>query len=70
MFTAVGWSVEVRGFRLALRVEGLRPHTVDNYIRDVERLAAHCQCSPTEVTSTQVRAFILDLRSLCAPKSH
>lgn len=33
MDTAVGYSVLVRGFQLALSVEGLRPHTADNQVR-------------------------------------
>ena len=37
MVTAVGYPVFVRGFRLALTVEGLKSHAIDNYIRDVER---------------------------------
>ncbi len=37
MDAAVGYSVLIRGFRLALSVEGLKQHTIDNYVRDVER---------------------------------
>jgi len=52
MYRAVGSSVLVRGFRLALSVEGLRPHTVDNYVRDVERLAqGHTDLLPSPCRS-------------------
>ena len=40
MFTAVGYSVLIRGFRLALSVEGLKPRTIENYVSDTERFAA------------------------------
>ena len=35
MDTAAVWSAHVRGFRLARSVEGLRPHTVGNYVGPV-----------------------------------
>ena len=38
MDTAVGSSVLVRAFRLALSVEGLKPKTISDYVREVERL--------------------------------
>ncbi len=58
MFTAVGSSVLIRGFRLALTVEGLKPHTVDNYVRDVERFAQH-HPDLFQVTAADVHAYIL-----------
>ena len=70
MFTAVGYQVLIRGFRLALSVEGLRPHTIDNYVRDVERFAAsHEGVDPQAVSSTHVRAYVLDLKVRLAPKT-
>ena len=39
MDTAAVWSAQVRGFRLALMVEGLRPHTIRNYVGPAERFA-------------------------------
>ena len=68
MDTAVGSSVLIRGFRLALTVEGLKPHTVDNYVRDVERFAQH-QPDPLQATSADVRAYILTLQEQRAPKT-
>lgn len=40
MFTAGGYQVLIRGFRVALIVRGLRPHTIDNYVREAEQFAA------------------------------
>ncbi len=41
MQTAVGFPVLNRAFRLAITVEGLQPHTISNYTRDVERFSTH-----------------------------
>ena len=43
MDTAGGLSGLVRGFRLALTVEGLRSSTISHYVRDAERLAHHLE---------------------------
>ena len=32
MYTATGFPVFIRGFRLSLSVEGLRPRTAQNYV--------------------------------------
>ena len=70
MVTAVGYSVLLRGFRLALSVEGLRPHTISCYVRDVERFAHHHQGQdPVVVTPTDVRAYIPHLQEQVAPKT-
>ena len=70
MFTAVGYQVLIRGFRLALSVEGLRPHTISNYVREAERFAAaHEGQEPQSVTPADIRAHVLDLRARCAPKT-
>ena len=68
MDTAVGSSVLTRGFRLALTVEGLKPHPVDNYVRDVECFASHHQ-DLLKATSTDVRAYILTLQESRSPKT-
>ena len=61
MFTAVGYSVLIRGFRLALTAEGLRPHN-NNYVGDVERFAAECsQDSSHGTTPTDIREYILGI---------
>ena len=70
MVTAVGYPVLIRGFRLALSVEGLRPKTIANYVRDVERFAAQAGvASPEEVTPSDIRAYILDLQGRRAAKT-
>jgi hypothetical protein len=56
MDTAVGSSVLVRAFRLALSVEGLKPKTISDYVREVERLGTFLDGRPFErVTGTYVR---------------
>ena len=69
MVTAVGYSVLLRGFRLALSVKGLKPHTIRCYVRDVERVAHHHGQDPLSVTSADVRAYILQLQQRVAPKT-
>ena len=53
MDRAVGYSVLLRGFRLALSVVGLKPHTVTCYVRDAERLPSK---HPDVRSVTAVRA--------------
>ena len=70
MHTAVGYPVLIRGFRLALTVEGLRPHIINNFVRDVERLASHYDGrDPHSITPTDIRAHILMLHERCAAKT-
>ena len=69
MNTAVGCSVLLRGFRLALSVEGLRPHTIGNYCRDVERLANYVDKDPHTVSATDIREFTLQLQTELSPKT-
>jgi len=69
MDRAVGYSVLIRGFRLALSVEGLRPHTVDNYVRDVERFSGFHGGAPASVTSADVRAYVTEFQQTHAPKT-
>ena len=70
MHTAVGSSVLIRAFRLALTVEGLKPHTVQTYVRTAERCAAHSNGRrPHRITSADVRAFIASLQDQCAAKT-
>ena len=59
MVTAVGYSALVRGFRLALTVDGMRPHTVSCYVRDVQPLGDFLTPRPiTKATSSDIRAFL------------
>ncbi len=70
MQTAVGFPVLIRAFRLALTVEGLRPHTVYNYVRDVERFAHHChRPKPKSIGHSDIRAYIVTLQESYAPKT-
>ena len=70
MHTAVGFPVLIRSFRLALTVEGLRPHTIDNYIRDVERFTTHFQGrKPNSISASDVRDYIAALHPDRAPKT-
>ena len=38
MYTASVSSVLIRAYKLALSIEGVKPRTVDAYVREVERL--------------------------------
>jgi|ETNmetMinimDraft_11_1059920.scaffolds.fasta_scaffold33614_2 hypothetical protein len=49
---AVGYIGYVSSFELALKIEGLRPHTVSCYVREAKRLLVHCyhqafRCRPS-----------------------
>jgi site-specific recombinase XerD len=70
MYTAGGFSALLRGFRLALTVEGLRPHTIHSYLRDVERFTESVDGrSPRSVSPSDIRAYIATLQDGRAPKT-
>jgi len=70
MQTAVGFPVLIRAFRLALTVEGLRPHTVYNYTRDAERLATYFESrTPKSISASDIRAYVVTLQERFAPKT-
>ncbi len=70
MVTAVGYPVLVRAFRLALTVDVLKPHTIQSYVRVVERFAAHVGgCDPDSITSADVRDFVAALQVKLAAKT-
>jgi site-specific recombinase XerD len=70
MVTAVGYPVLVRAFRLALTVDGLKPHTIHGYVRVVERFAAHVGGrDPDSITSADIRDFIATLQERLAAKT-
>ena len=52
MDTAVGSSVLVRAFRLALSVEGLKPKTISDYVRSLVKLAVVWTQAHPAVTAT------------------
>ena len=58
-FGPVGESPLIRSFRLSLLADGLKPHTIGNYLREVDRLLSHSEISdPREVTADDTRQFI------------
>lgn len=70
MYTAGGFSALLRGFRLALTVEGLRPHTIHSYLRDVERFTEWVDGrSPLSISPTDIRGHIATLQDGRAPKT-
>ena len=70
MHTAVGLSQLIQAFRLVLSVDGLRPHTIHNYVRTVERFAAQIDGrKPHRITAADVRTFIASLQDQCAAKT-
>jgi len=70
MHTAGGFAALLRGFRLALTVEGLRPCTIAHYVRDVQRFTAHLgDRSPRLVTTADVRAFLVHFQDGHSPKT-
>jgi site-specific recombinase XerD len=70
METAGGFSGLLRGFRLALSVEGLRTSTVEHYVRDAQRFAAHVDHrSPRSITTADLRAYLVGFQADHAPKT-
>ncbi len=70
MHTAVDWSTLTRGFRLALTIQGLRPHTVTNYVRDVERFARSVDgTSPSQVTEADIHFYLGEFQQGRSPKT-
>ena len=70
MDTAAVWSAQVRGFRLALMVEGLRPHTIRNYVGPVERFAQELGDTPPQrVSPADVRLFTASLQERVSAKT-
>lgn len=70
MQTAGGFPVLIRAFRLTLTVEGLRPHTIHNYTKDVDRFVHHYQGrKPKSITTSDLRTYIATLQEIYAPKT-
>ena len=70
MHTAGGFPVLIRAFRLTLTVEGLRPHTIHNYTRDVERFAHYFhERKPKSITASDIRTYTASLQEKYAPKT-
>ena len=59
-----------QSFQLALEADGLRPHTISCYMRDVRRFWACAEPSePAEVTPADVRAWVKELSLTLSPKT-
>jgi site-specific recombinase XerD len=70
MVTAVGTSVLIRAFRLALSVEGLKPKTISDYVREAERLCKFLDGRPVDsFTGTDVREHIVALEARLSAKT-
>jgi len=70
MDTAVGSSVLVRAFKLALTVEGLKPKTVSDYAREAERLGKFLDGRPfVSVTGTDIREHVITLGTHVSAKT-
>jgi len=70
MVTAHGFSALVRGYRLSLSVRGLRPSTVESYVRDVERFTSTLNGhTPKSTTPADLREYFLAYQDGRAPKT-
>ena len=70
MHTAGGFPVLIRAFHLTHTVEGLRPHTIHNYTKDVERFAHYFrEPKPKSITTSDLRTYIATLQKSYAPKT-
>ena len=70
MHRATGYPVLIRAFRLNLTIEGLRPRTIQNYVRDVERFTRSLNGkSPRSTAISHIRAYVLELQDRCAAKT-
>ena len=67
---ALGCDRLFESFELSLKADGLRPHTVSCYLRDVRRFWEFAQPEdPKSVTSNQIRKFVTSLKSQLSPKT-
>ena len=70
MVTAHGFSALVRGYRLSLSVRGLRPSTVESYVRDVERFTSTLNGQgPKGITAADLREYFITYQHGRAPKT-
>jgi site-specific recombinase XerD len=67
---AVGYVGYVSSFELALKIEGLRPHTISCYVREAKRLGEHCDWPPvTKLTPSDIRSYLDQLGKSVVPKT-
>lgn len=70
MDSARGFSALLRGYRLALTVQGLRPSTVESYTRDARRFGAFLgNRAPDSVRPAAIREFFLHYQQGRSPKT-
>ena len=70
LVTPLGYDRLFDSFELSLKADGLRPHTISCYIRDVRRFWGYAQPEdPRAVTADQIREFVTSLRDQLAPKT-
>ena len=70
MDRAHGYSALVRAFRLGLTVRGLRPHTVQTYVRDAERFITSVGTrTPGSITANDVREYFITYQDGRSPKT-
>jgi len=70
MVSAHGFAALVRGWRLALTVRGLRPSTVEYYVRDLERFTSTLNGrNPKSITAADIREYLLAYQDGRAPKT-
>ena len=66
----VGSERLFQSFQLALEADGLRPHTISCYLRDVRRFRAYSEpTEPGAVTSDEVRRWVKHLTTSLSPKT-
>ena len=69
-FGVVGNSQLIRSFKLSLLADGLKPHTISNYLREIDRLLRHAdKVDPREITADDTRLFIGWLQTCRSPKT-
>lgn len=66
----VGSERLFQSFQLSLEADGLRPHTISCYLRDVRRFWAYVEpLEPGAVTSSEVRQWVKHLTTSLSPKT-
>lgn len=69
-YSAVGWSENLDAFSLSLKVEGLKPHTISCYVRDVQRIGESVGwIPPAKITAKHVRTHVDALRQQVSAKT-
>lgn len=59
------WNSYITGFKSYLKLErSLSQNTVDNYLRDVEKLESYCDASPISLTTDQISSFVQSLAEI------